>query len=246
MAWGTWERDVWNTVEQGSVWAKLAREYLPTKAYNAVAPYVEYRNADFPLSPTEAKALFGDRPWYQPTLWYSPLWPKMTAFALPSFSEGYIRLNVQGREKSGVVHPNEYHAVVDDICNNLRELRCARTGIPMVAEIVQTRTNPLDENPRLSDADIVVSWQEAFATDTVEHPRYGQIGPVPHFRAGSHRHTGFILAQGPGIAAGSSVTNGHALDIAPTILSLLGAPIPQYIRGKSCFSDYSVNRLANG
>lgn len=160
-------------------------------------------------------------------------WPKMKAFALMSFSEGYIRINVKGREKNGIVDPHDYRSVVDEICAELGELTCARTGLPMVSKTLVTRDDPLDSNPKLPDADIVVSWQEQFATDAVTHPKFGRIGPVPHFRAGSHRHTGFILMTGDGIPENSYIKNGHALDIAPTILDRLGIQAPSYIKGRS-------------
>lgn len=234
MTWNTWERHVWNTNGRGNPLIKLAREYFPSRLYNAVAQYLEVQDPDYPMGPVAAKEMYGDRPWYQPTMWYSRLWPRMKAFALPSFSEGYIRINLEGREANGIVNPEDYHSVVDDICEQLRGLKCARTGTPMVAELLKTRKTPLDDDPTLPDADIVVAWQETYATDMVNHPALGTIGPMPHFRAGSHRHTGFLLASGPGISVGSDVAGGHALDIAPTILGLLGAGIPQHIRGKSC------------
>lgn len=184
------------------------------------------------MGPVKAKKIHGGRPWYQPTLWYSELWPKMKAFALPSFSEGYLRINLKGREAQGIVEPRDYHQVVDDICAELRKLKCARTGVPMVKHIIKTREDPLDTNPNLSDADIVIAWQEEFATDAVEHPKFGRIGPVPHFRAGSHRHTGFMFASGPGIEKNAPLTEGHALDIAPTILALMDAPVPAHIKGR--------------
>lgn len=230
--WGTWERHVWNTIGKGNPLIKIAREKLPTRLYNKIAPALEFNSPEYPMGPVKAKEVHGGRPWYQPTLWYSELWPKMKAFALPSFSEGYLRINLKGREANGIVEPQNYHAVVEDICAELNKLKCARTGVPMVKRIIKTRQDPLDVNPHLSDADIVIAWQEEFATDAVEHPQFGRIGPVPHFRAGSHRHTGFMFASGPGLAKNAPLTGGHALDIAPTILELMNVPIPAHIKGR--------------
>ena len=64
------------------------------------------------------------------------------------------------------------------------------------------------------------------------HPVLGDIGPLPRYRSGTHRHTGFMLAAGQGISPKSKIENGHALDIAPTILNFLGAKIPAHIEGK--------------
>jgi len=36
------------------------------------------------------------------------------------------------------------------------------------------------------------------------------------------------MAQGPGIVPGSSLASRSCLDLAPTILNLMGAPIPEY------------------
>ena len=102
----------------------------------------------------------------------------------------------------------------------------------MVTEVMRTRKSALDNDPKLPDADLVVLWQEQYATDIVDSPTVGRIGPVPHFRTGSHRSQGFLFVQGPEVEAHSEVT-GHALDLAPTILSLMDAPIPEQCEGKA-------------
>ncbi len=139
---------------------------------------------------------------------------------LPSFSEGYIRLNVTGREPEGVVDREDFTKTVNETIAALEQLVDARTGVPIVRRIERVRTDAFDPDPKLPDADIVVGWQEEHATDVVDSPLVGRIGPLPHFRAGSHRSEGFVVAAGPGIARGSSLAGGHALDLAPTILNL--------------------------
>lgn len=243
MTWGTWERDVWNTIQQGNWAIKLARKYLPTRLYRPLAKRFEFSRPDYPMGPIEAQARLPGKPNFQPTLWYSNVWPKMKAFALPSFSEGYIRINVEGREKNGIVKANEYLETVKEICEQLKHLKCARTGAPMVSRIETTRQDAFDDNPKLPNADIIIAWQDQFATDAVEHPNLGIIGPVPHYRSGSHRHTGFMIAKGQEIAAGSHLIDAHALDIGPTILSLLGAHIPSYMAGKDCLAGIQSNQV---
>lgn len=230
--WGTWTRHIWNTSRKGGVVRKMARKFFPTRIYNAWALRFEYDEPDYPMCPVFAKDRFGGIPSWMPTVWYRNCWSNMKAFALASFSEGYIRINVKGREENGIVEPEDFQSVVDEISAMLRELRCARTGEPMVAKILQMRKDPLEFNPKNSDADIVIGWQEKYAADSVAHPDLGRIGPVPHFRAGSHRHTGFMLASGGGVKPGSKIVDGHALDLAPTILAMLGAQVPGYMQGK--------------
>ncbi|MGB5744755.1 MAG: alkaline phosphatase family protein, partial [Sedimenticolaceae bacterium] len=47
----------------------------------------------------------GDPMHWQPGNWYRPLWPAMKAFALPTYSEGLIRINLRGRERDGLIAP---------------------------------------------------------------------------------------------------------------------------------------------
>ena len=70
-------------------------------------------------------------------------------------------------------------------------------------------------------------------TDVVDSPDLGRIGPLTHCRAGGHKSQGFLMAKGEGIAAGSNLPAGEAVDLAPTILELMGAPIPDYFDGQS-------------
>jgi predicted AlkP superfamily phosphohydrolase/phosphomutase len=169
----------------------------------------------------------------QPPMWYHPAWPEMKAFALPSFSEGYVRLNVRGRDRDGIVDPDDYGEVCDEIEAVLRQMTNARTGKPMVARVMRSRTSPLDPDPRLPDPDLLVLWAPEPA-DVVDTP-FGRIGPLPFNRTGSHVERGFLLASGPGMTADAAPDEAHALDLAPTILSLVGAPIPAYMEGKPLF-----------
>jgi predicted AlkP superfamily phosphohydrolase/phosphomutase len=168
---------------------------------------------------------------YQPAWWYRSAWPEMQAFALPSFSEGYVRVNLEGREPRGIVRPSAYDRVCDEITTMLHQLRDPRSGRPLVREVLRTRTAPDADAPHLPEPDLIVSWAP-FPTDVVDSPTLGRVGPVPYLRTGSHVERGFLLASGPGIAPGQPLPDGHALDLAPTILSLAGAPLPPHFEGR--------------
>ena len=226
-----WLGTMWSLKHETNSLKGFLRQKLPTKVFNKLAPLFGKARGKELLSPFQLQAE-GDPLYFQPALWYKPFWTQMKAFALPSFSEGYIRINLKGREPQGVVDPAEYDAVCDEIVQKLRQMKDARTGTPMVKDIIRTRQSALDSDPKLPDADLVVIWQEAYTTDTVTSSEFGQIGPVPYLRTGSHRSEGFLVASGPAVQAGASLPTGHALDLAPTILSLMEAPIPAQYEGK--------------
>ncbi|MBE9182378.1 alkaline phosphatase family protein [Oculatella sp. LEGE 06141] len=227
-----WLGAMWSMKHETNPIAAFLRPRLKLKLFNLLAPFIGARKKTDLISPfdlvSESNSFY-----FQPAVWYKPFWKQMKAFALPSYSEGYIRINLKGREPEGIVEPSDYDTVCDDICEKLMRLKDARTGIPMVKEIIRPRQQLNSCEPeKMPDADIVVIWQEQTATDVVESSDIGRIGPVPHHRTGSHRSDGFLVAAGPGIEAGSDLPVGHSLDLAPTILDLMGAPVPEHFEGK--------------
>lgn len=227
-----WERHIWGTKSDSDRLRTFLRRRTPNKLYKFVEGLVDPEQDGEMISPFRLANKTRVVP-FQPAAWYAPLWPKMKAFALPSFAEGYVRINVEGREPSGLVAQADYDAYCEEIIAKIRQMKDARTGIPMAQEIIRVRQSAMDDNPRLPDADIVVVWQEEYASDSVESPDVGRIGPVPHYRAGSHRPEGFFIASGPGIEPSRKMSGNHALDISPTILSLMGAPIPDHLEGEA-------------
>jgi len=182
-------------------------------------------------SPRDQEAMGMSLNW-QPSNWYKSAWKDMRGFSLPSYSDGYVRLNIKGRDKGGLVAPEDYHTTCDEIIKMVMGYRCARTGLPLVNKVIRPRSDALASDPKLPDADIVFSWSGGGATDTVESDEYGQIGPTPFFRTGDHTTNGFFLAKGPGIEGGRELSEGVAIDFAPTIIKRTGAAIPSYMRGR--------------
>ena len=171
---------------------------------------------------------------WMPAVWYSPLWSQMKAFALPAYADGHIRLNLRGRDGHGVVAPEDYDAVCNEIIDVVSRLRDGRSGKLLVKEVIRTRKSPLDNDPKLPDPDLVVIWHP-IATDLIDSPDIGRIGPITYNRPGGHREHGFLMATGPGIPSQSGLQSGRAVDVGATILDLMGAEIPDYFDGKSLF-----------
>jgi predicted AlkP superfamily phosphohydrolase/phosphomutase len=182
------------------------------------------QSPDGPSLPIDAGKLS-----YQPAMWYRKLWPRMMAFALPTFSEGYVRLNVKGREASGIVEPGDYDRVCDEVQAEIERTTDARTGRAIVRDVLRTRRSPMESSPSLPDGDLIVRW-EPCPTDVVDNPALGRIGPLPYYRSGGHTEEGFLWLSGPGIAAGTRLSDGRPTSLAPTLLALLGARIPDYMK----------------
>jgi predicted AlkP superfamily phosphohydrolase/phosphomutase len=152
----------------------------------------------------------------------------MKAFALPTFSEGYVRINVKEREARGIVEPRDYEAVCDGVAAEVMGMTNARTGRPIAEEVRRTRRLPMDDSPGLPDADLVVRWRP-FPADVVDSPMSGRIGPLPYYRSGGHNEEGFLWISGPEIQPGARLPEGRPTSLAPTFLTLMGAGIPDYM-----------------
>ena len=226
-----WSADIWKRRFYNSPVERFARKVIPQKFHRYLDPIF---NNDKKVQLASSKELReqGIPYYWQPTMWFKPFWTQMQAFALPSFSEGYIRINLEGREPNGIVPLESYDAVCTQITEELHKLVDPRTGKLVVDSVIRTRSSGNDTNPNLPDADLVVKWSD-MAIDVVDHPSFGRIGPVPYRRTGSHRARGFMIVKGPGIEAGTTLQEGHCVDLAPTILDLMGARIPEYFDGKS-------------
>jgi hypothetical protein len=165
---------------------------------------------------------------WMPATRYQPHWRQMRAFALPSFYDGRIRVNLAERERHGTVAPAEYAGVCDEIEELLGSCRDPRTGESVVAFIERNpRVEPRSLGP--TESDMVVVWQGSPLA--IEHPRLGAIGPIPYRRTGGHTgRFGVAYLAGQGMATGNRGIRS-SFDVVPTIVELLGAPPIQGLSG---------------
>jgi predicted AlkP superfamily phosphohydrolase/phosphomutase len=151
--------------------------------------------------------------------WYRRHWRGMPWFAIPTFDDALIRINLEGRESHGMVPRSGYDRACADITTFVHELVDGRTGRPAVAEVALLRAaDPFDA--RGANADVLVRWNGA--PDALLHPALGMVGPVPHARTGGHSSNGFAFIAGPGINPGDRGTHPVA-DLTATLVALMGA-----------------------
>jgi len=172
------------------------------------------------------KKVLPERLWDSWTRWVLGLgniWPHSLAFTVPSDYSGALRINLKGREPNGLVEPGEpYQALCDELEAAFLGLVNPATGKPAVREVVKVREryhgDHLDELP-----DLLVRWTNEAPITSLASPRIGTVsGVLPDERTGAHLPYGFLLAAGDGIRADRELEAANIMDIAPTILHLLG------------------------
>lgn len=188
-------------------------------------------------SPSEQESR-GDPMSWCPASWYKPLWPRMKAIALPSVADGYIRINVTGREANGVVDESEFQSVCTRLIDDITGVVNARTGKSIVREVIRVRESPFDNDPKSPPADLIVVFYEDGPLDTVDSTLVGRIGPVPYFRTGSHQSHDSVLENlmfiaAPDVTPGKKQETGQLEDIPATLLAMLDMEQPSDFDGIS-------------
>lgn len=170
---------------------------------------------------------------------YAPYVPGLTldmertqAFSLPTDLQGYIRINLKGREPNGIVLPDQYRSLCQKIEDDLMSFSHRNSGVPLVKEVVRLH-DVFDGAFASALPDLSVVWNtDQIATEVISQ-RHGVIQQQPDLTVGggNHRGVGWMLVNGPGV--GDARINGHVLDVAPTIARLLGEEPRDHWQGSS-------------
>jgi predicted AlkP superfamily phosphohydrolase/phosphomutase len=210
----SWHNVLWEAVPKRRAWTEMPERLVRL-----------LERAGWPLNrPDPATQIT-----WMPAARYSYFWPRMKAFALPSFYDGRIRINVVGREAKGLVPPNQYEEACRRFADVVTGCRNLLTGEKVVREIYAPKKNPLEVGP--TESDVYVIWEGAPLGLT--NPRFGSIGPVPYRRTGGHTgQHGFLSIVGQGLQPGNYGV-ASSFDVVPTIIELLGNKKKPGISGKS-------------
>ncbi len=166
-------------------------------------------------------------------------WEETRVFGLLSDTEGYVRINLKGREARGIVEPGqEYESLCGQIAEGLKSFVDADTGEPVVREIFRPQESFQGER-FATLPDLVVVWMDTPAAShrALVSPRYGTVawptpGRNPEGRSGNHGPQGMLMTGGPGVRSGE-IAGANILDLAPTLLSLLEQLVPPQMEGRA-------------
>lgn len=164
-------------------------------------------------------------------------WSRTKAFPIHNNNEGFVRLNLAGREPKGIVDPGAgYRELLGLLAEELAALTNPSNGR------VAGRVSLIDElfpgSERRHLPDVVISWDEtAQVLDRLQGPRAGLVcgkcgHETPAYYTGNHRPNAFLAAVGAGVAAGARLEGGHILDVPATVLALLGVDPPAHFEGR--------------
>jgi predicted AlkP superfamily phosphohydrolase/phosphomutase len=162
--------------------------------------------------------------------------PHTRAIDLPNNRCGAIRLNIRGREPYGSIEPGDQaEAVLEEIRRELYELEDPDSGERIVAGAV-TAEEAFGPDRHADVPDLMVVFRTdvgqitACRSERVGVIRAGTYNPDTP-RSGDHTVESRLWAVGPGIEPGTRLPEANVLDLAPTVLDLLGVPLPDDLDG---------------
>jgi predicted AlkP superfamily phosphohydrolase/phosphomutase len=162
-------------------------------------------------------------------------WNQTRAYSCGMY--GNIYINLTSRTSWGIVEPRDYDALCEQIIRKLHEMVDPNTGKRLVDRVY--RKEELYSGPYLDQApDLVIQWRDyAYFTKRGIDQRDGMFSEnlrldaseYPH--TGTHRLEGIFIAKGPLFRPRYEV-NANIIDLAPTILHVLGEVVPDHMDGR--------------
>jgi predicted AlkP superfamily phosphohydrolase/phosphomutase len=152
-----------------------------------------------------------------------------------------IWINKRNEKPAGIVSEEEYESLLALISEKLGELKDPRTGQPVVSRVY--RRDELFHGPFAREApDLILDWwsenafsiKPSFPEENDQPPL--QIlprGPVrePEW-GGTHRKLGVLVMKGQAFKKGVRIDGARLVDVAPTLLHLMGQRIPDDMDGR--------------
>lgn len=158
-------------------------------------------------------------------------WKNTKAFANLTWTDGLIKINLEGRQPDGSVTKEQYDAICDEVINKLKALVDPLTNEKVMDGVYKRQE--IYHGPYLDTApDIIAVTKnveysyrvDVFGDNIFETPE----DPTP----ANHRMDGVFMSIGPNIKKGENISRRHIMDIAPTILYLMREKIPEDMDGE--------------
>jgi len=169
-------------------------------------------------------------------------WTRTKAFCSEVLaSPPSIWINLKGQRPQGIVEPADYEKMRNEVITKLGELKDPRTGETVIKRVFR-REEIFHGSFASEAADLILDWwgTSAFSTSpsfpdqTLEPPVVvTEKRPTKGSEwGGTHRLHGILVAKGPHFKMNAEISGARLIDFAPTLLHLLGQPVPRDMDGK--------------
>ena len=166
-------------------------------------------------------------------------WNATRAYGPRLFGSGRVFLNLKNREPRGIVAAgSEADGLLELLTEDLTHSKDRADGGRAVKSV--SRGSDMYFGPHADRApDLIVQWREDRVLDGIIAPIAGEVSPefdgkleTANGLTGCHKRQGVFMAAGPSISRSAQVDSASILDLAPTLLHLLGHAVPEEMDGR--------------
>lgn len=165
-------------------------------------------------------------------------WEKTRVVAIWAYQMGFLHVNLAGRDPGGIVQPGqEYEQLLDQLIVKFQDIRHPATGDRLLQAVVRGRELYPGAGDGVLVPDLVLVPVDGYGFSFTMSE-----APPEMSEEGSHRHDGVVLLQGQGLMPQPAGFSPNLVDVAPTILHVLGLPVPLDMDGRVWEEVFSRHR----
>jgi len=220
---------------RGKSWSIELLKRMHHHIKNTIPPGgLEWMKRTFPRlrQQVKSKIVFSDIDWARTKVW---------SFGRESTN---LFINLKGKFPEGIVSPGqEYEEVRAFLIEALKTIIDPDTGEPAVGKVYKGEEvyhgDCMDNAP-----DLLVTWKNHQYTSwpgyddrdrdlfepSLRHSDFSDWSELQ--KGGNHRPNGILFMKGQAIRTGCRIEGARLIDLAPTILYLMGMPVPTDMDGK--------------
>ncbi|MCP4589747.1 MAG: hypothetical protein GY842_03295 [bacterium] len=148
---------------------------------------------------------------------------------------GFLYINLKGRQPKGVVDPGQYEALRNELRERFLSATCAdpqgRTVNIYRAVHKPEEAYGCSRDERAWLPDLLLVPRDGLSVVRKIRGRQPVKWLAPGRREGTHREEGIFAAWGPGVVAGKRLS-ADIIDSTPTLLAMLGVHVPDDLEGR--------------
>jgi predicted AlkP superfamily phosphohydrolase/phosphomutase len=173
--------------------------------------------------------------------WFADLnWSRTRAYCRTPSSNG-INIRIADGSGSGGIEPADYEAFREQLIGELKQLKDAETGEPIISKIHRREEVFSGKAMRFAPDLLLVLRDYGFVSIAGQKPAvFPRDVPV-----GTHHPDGIFIASGKGIRQGITADRCQIIDVAATLLYSLGLRVPFDLEGVAAEELFEASHLTD-